>query len=567
MLSELYIKNLAIIEEAVIPFTDDFNAFTGETGAGKSILINGINAVLGQRVTKDIVRSGCDKATVSALFTDISDSVCEVLDEMGISHDDRQISLSREIFADGGSAARVNMMKSSVAVLREIGQRLVNIHGQHDNQVLLSPERHLGLLDSYGGLGDMLEDYRGSFRLLQEASRTLKRLTVERKERLEREDILRERVETIGALELCEGEDEELEREYHGAKNGGDILNDLSEAYTLLHGDDDDTPNVEELLSSACDSLTEAAEKSGSDDLKALAERLESARLEISDIAFEAGEQRDRVDVDPARIEYLADRLSEINRLKKKYSGDLSDVIRVYEEAAAELAAIEGSDGEINAAAKERERLLAEVSEKAKALSAAREKAAAAMSAQVEGELSFLDMPGVVIRAKMEKGKLTSTGLDSVEFMISANAGEDLKPLSKIASGGELSRIMLALKNVISEKDDVHTLIFDEIDTGVSGRAAEKIGIKLSEVSRRQQVLCVTHLSQMAVMADNHLLIEKQARDGRTYTSVRQLDSEGRKREIARIMVGGSITDTAIKNAEELLCKAQARKEKHGKNN
>lgn len=562
MLSELYIKNLAIIEEAAIPFTDDLNAFTGETGAGKSILINGINAVLGQRVTKDIVRSGCDKAVISALFTDLSDSMCLFLDEMGISHDDRQISLSREIFADGGSAARVNMVKSSVAVLREIGRRLVNIHGQHDNQVLLTPERHLGVLDSYGGLAPMLEEYQGAFRQLQEASRNLKRLTVEQRERMEREEILRERVETIGALELCEGEDEDLEREYRAARNGGDILRDLSETCLFLRGDDDDSPNVEELLSSACDSLGEAAEKSGSEELRTLAERLESARLEISDIAFEAGEQRDRVDVDPERLDYLSDRLGEINRLKKKYGGDLPDVIRVYEEAAAELSAIESSDSEIKAAAKERERLLADVSEKAKALSAARESAAAEMSAQVESELSFLDMPGVVIRAKIEKGKLTSTGLDSVEFMISANAGEDLKPLSKIASGGELSRIMLALKNVISEKDDVHTLIFDEIDTGVSGRAAQKIGIKLAQAAKRQQVLCVTHLSQMAVMADNHLLIEKQTKDGRTYTSVRQLDREERKREIARIMVGENITGTALKNADELLREAGERKEK-----
>ncbi len=562
MLSELYIKNLAIIEEAAIPFTDNFNAFTGETGAGKSILINGINAVLGQRVTKDIVRTGCDKAVISALFTNLTKSEEALLDEMGISHDDGQISLSREIMADGGSAARVNMMKASVAVLREIGGRLVNIHGQHDNGVLLTPEKHLGILDSYGGLDSVREEYHESFKRLQEASRHLKKLTVERRERLERQDILKERVETIGALELCEGEDEELEKEYRAARSGGDILRDLSEVCLLLRGDDDDSPNAEELLSSACESLNAAAEESGSESLGALAARLESARVELADIAYEASEERDRVDVDPARLEYLSDRLSEINRLKKKYSGDLSDVIKVYEEAAAELAAIESSDSEIEAAAEERERLLAEVSEKAKALSAAREKAAADFSKQVENELSFLDMPNVTIRAKMEKGKLTATGLDSVEFMISANAGEDLKPLSKIASGGELSRIMLALKNVISEKDDVHTLIFDEIDTGVSGRAAQKIGIKLAEVSRRQQVICVTHLSQMAVMADNHLLIEKQTRSGRTYTQVRKLDSDGRKNEIARIMVGENITDTALKNAAEMLSEAEDRKVK-----
>ncbi|MCM1577845.1 MAG: DNA repair protein RecN [Ruminococcus sp.] len=562
MLSELYIKNLAVIEEAAIPFTDDFNAFTGETGAGKSILINGINAVLGQRVTKDIVRTGCDRAVVSALFTELSKGEEDLLEEMGISHDDGQLSLSREIMADGESSARVNGLKSSVAVLREIGQRLVNIHGQHDNQLLLNTDRHLGILDSYGGLSEMRSDYHESFRLLQEASRRLKKLTVQRRERLERQDILRERVETIGALELSEGEDEELEKEYRAAGNSGEILRRLSEVCLLLHGDDDDTPNTEELIASACDSLNGAAEQSGSESLANLAARLESARVELADIAYEAAEERDRVDVDPARLEYLSDRLSEINRLKKKYCGGLSDVIKVYEEAAAELAAIESSDSEIEAAAAERERLLAEVSEKAKALSAARAKAAAELSEQVERELSFLDMPDVTVKAKMEKGKLTATGLDSVEFMISANAGEELKPLSKIASGGELSRIMLALKSVISEKDDVHTLIFDEIDTGVSGRAAQKIGIKLAEVSRRQQVICVTHLSQMAVMADNHLLIEKSTSGGRTFTQVRRLDEKGRKNEIARIMVGENITDTALKNASEMLSEARERKEK-----
>ena len=553
MLSELYIKNLAIIEEAVIPFTDNFNAFTGETGAGKSILINGINAVLGQRITKDIVRAGCDKAVITALFTELGDNVCQRLDELGISHDDGQITLTREINADGGSVARVNSRAAAVSVLREIGECLVNIHGQHDNQILMAPERHIGILDSYGGLDAQREDYFESFRHLQEISRKLKKMSLERKEKLEREELLRERAEEIGALDLEPGEDEELEAEYKIAGSSEDIRNGLEEAHEYLSGvEDSETPGALELISDACANLSALSDNS--DSLKKLYDRLETVRVELDDIISEIASERDSVDIDPERFGYLTERISELNRIKKKYGPELSDVIECYNNAVSELDDIEVSSDEIEKTAQEREKLLAEVSEKAKKLSAARTEAGERFSKQVEEELCFLDMTGVKIGVSMEKGKLTAAGMDTVEFMISTNKGEEMKPMSKIASGGELSRIMLALKNVIAEKDSIHTLIFDEIDTGVSGRAAQKIGIKLKSVSKNQQVLCVTHLSQLAVMADNHLLIEKQTRDdGRTYTSVHQLSFEERKREIARIMVGEDITDTALKNAEEML--------------
>lgn len=552
MLSELYIKNLAIIEEASIPFSDNFNVFTGETGAGKSILINGINAVLGQRITKDIVRAGCDKAVISALFTELSDNVCQRLDELGVSHEDRQITLTREISSDGGSIARVNSRASTVSVLREIGECLVNIHGQHDNQILMDPEKHLSILDSYGGLEKQTEEYHESFKQLQEISRRLKKLTLERKEKAEREELLREKIEEIGSLNIEENEDETLEAEYKIAQNSEDICSALNEAHSYLDGvDDSDVPGAAELISDACGDL--AAFSDAVPSLKALSDRLENVRAELEDIISEISSELDKIDIDAERYAYLTDRLNELNRIKKKYGPELSDVLECYNKAFEEISDFDLSSDEIEQTAERREKLLADVSEKAKELSAARAEAAGRFSAQVEEELKFLDMPNVKICAAMEKGKLTAAGMDTVEFMISTNAGEGMKPMSKIASGGELSRIMLALKNVIAEKDNIYTLIFDEIDTGVSGRAAQKIGIKLKQVSKHQQVLCVTHLSQMAVMADNHLLIEKKTRDGRTFTSVHKLDFEERKREIARIMVGENITDTALKNAEELL--------------
>ncbi|MGN0666947.1 MAG: DNA repair protein RecN [Huintestinicola sp.] len=552
MLSELYIKNLAIIEEAVIPFSDSFNAFTGETGAGKSILINGINAILGQRVTKDIVRAGCRKAEITALFTDLSDNVKTKLTELGIDCSDDQITLTREISADGGSIARVNSKTSSVSVLKEIGECLVNIHGQHDNQILLAPENHLHILDRFGGLETEEENYRESFRALQEVSRRLKKLVTEQRERIQREEMLRERTEEIAALDISDNEDELLEAEYRIAQNSEDIREALSEAHQLIDGDDEaEFSGAYEMLSNACRKLSVYSESI--ERIRSIYDRLENLRTELEDISAEISDQFERIDIDGERYGYLTDRIDKLTRIKKKYGPELSDVLECYRKSAEELEKIEGSTEEIEEISAERERLLAEVSSKAKHLSELRIEAGKRFSEQVEGELRFLDMPNVSIYVSVEKGKLTATGMDTVEFLISTNKGEGMKPMSKIASGGELSRIMLALKNVIADKDDIHTLIFDEIDTGVSGRAAQKIGIKLKQVSGIRQVLCVTHLSQLAVMADNHLLIEKQTVGERTFTSVHKLDFEERKHEIARIMCGEDITDTALKNAEELL--------------
>ena len=554
MLKELYIKNLAVISEAVIPFSDSFNVFTGETGAGKSILINGINAVLGQRVTKDIVRAGCDKAVITALFTDISDNAAAKLDELGISHDEGQISITREIMADGGSVARVNSRTATIAVIREIGEMLVNIHGQHDNQILLSPEKHLGILDSFGDLEGDVEDYRTVFHELQSVSRSLKKLIDEERERAGRAEIVMQRIKEIGEAEIEENEDELLENELKTAENSIEISQSLSTAYHMLDGDEDN----EGIAGIAADIINEISPYGSIvSGLAPLIKRLDSVRVELEDISSEILRLSERIEIDPGKASEISARLDLLNSLKKKYGPSLADVIANYESALEEEKQIGSSSEHIREYAAKREKLLTEVTEKAKKLSQRRKNAGEVFVDRIESELAFLNMPNVKLSVLQQQGKLTGCGMDSIEFLISTNAGEGMKPLSKIASGGELSRIMLAIKNVVADKDDIHTLIFDEIDTGVSGRAAQKIGIKLKSVSGSKQVICVTHLSQLAALADNHLLIEKQTRDDRTYTSVRQLDFEGRKYEIARIMNGDDITETALRNAEEILRRAE----------
>lgn len=550
MLSELYIENLAVIEKATIDFSDKLNVFTGETGAGKSILINGINAILGQRVTKDIVRTGTDKAVISALFTDIGDNVLQVLDELGISAEDGQLFLTREIRSDGGSVARVNSRAVNVSVLKAIGETLVTIHGQHDNQILMAPERHIEILDSYAESEALIEDYHSSFRELQSIAKKINKIKTEQSKKEFRMAELADIVEEINALNIHEGEDKEIEAELNISKNAVAISEALYMAKQLLSGDDDTDGAVE---------MTQRASKSveGYTDIMTeispIYDRLSSAAIEMEDISEEIGSLLDSLDIDPKRYDYLNQRSDELRRIMKKYGPELDDVLTTLENSQNELDELSGVEQSLDELNKEKERLLAEVSKKAKALSDHRKKAGERFVAQVTEELEFLNMPKVKLVVQQKTGKLTINGMDSIEFLISANLGEEPKPIAKIASGGELSRIMLALKNVIAEKDSIGTLIFDEIDTGVSGRAAQKIGIKLKQISRLRQVLCVTHLAQMAVMADNHLLIEKNIQGDRTVTTVRTLDHEQRKYEIARIMGGENITELMLENAEQYL--------------
>ena len=550
MLKEIYIQNLAVIKEAVIPLDRHLNIFTGETGAGKSILINGINAVLGQRCTKDIVRTGCDKAVITALFTELSDEVCAKLDELGVSHDDGEITVTREISADGGSVSRINHRTASAALLKEIGAMLINIHGQHDNQILLDSEKHLQILDDFGGDDSLLSEYRVTFRELQHTARRLGELKKQEQSRIERSRTLNEIIDDIGELELREGEDDELEKEYETAKNSEKTLIAIKNAVSLITGDE----AANDMIVSAETEI--AAFTDNSTQLNSLYERLSAAEIELADIASELESFADKVELDGQRLEYLGTRLNNINKMKRKYATDCEGLIKLYDDACREIMKLESSGSEIKELAEKREALLHKVTEQAKALYDYRETVAERFTRRVTEELEFLNMAGVIIAVKHEKGKLTVNGMDTVEFLISANKGEEPKPISKIASGGELSRIMLALKSVIADKDSIPTMIFDEIDTGVSGKAAQKIGIKLREIGQVRQVICVTHLSQIAVMADNHLLIEKQIVGERTETHVMQLDMDGRVAEIARIMGGEDPSDLMLDNARAEIKKA-----------
>ncbi|MCM1006978.1 MAG: DNA repair protein RecN [Ruminococcus flavefaciens] len=550
MLKEIYIRNLAVIREATIPLTDKLNIFTGETGAGKSILINGINAVLGQRCTKDIVRTGCDKAVITALFTELSPAVTAKLDELGVSHENDEITVTREISADGGSVSRINHRTASASLLKEIGSMLINIHGQHDNQILLDSEKHLHILDDFGGDNDLLEAYRKTFRELQQTARTLGELKKQEKSRIERSIYLNEIIDDIGELELEENEDETLEKEYDLAKNSEKTIISIKNAIQSINGED----AAAEMIVSA---ETELAGFTDDDArLNTLYERLSAAEIELSDIAAELENLADKIELDGQRLEYLGTRLNNINKMKRKYAEDCSGLIKLYDDACREVMQFESSQEEIEKLNAQKERLLHTVTEQAKALYEYREETAKKFAAQVTEELEFLNMSGVVISVMHDKGKLTVNGMDTVEFLISANKGEAPKPISKIASGGELSRIMLALKSVIAGRDSIPTMIFDEIDTGVSGKAAQKIGIKLREIGKVRQVICVTHLSQIAVMADNHLMIEKKIADDRTETNVTQLDFDGRVSEIARIMGGDNPSKLMLDNARAEIKKA-----------
>ena len=550
MLRELYIENLAVIKKASISLCNNLNIFTGETGAGKSILINGINAILGQRTTKDIVRTGCDKAVISALFTDVPEDTLDKLNEYGLSCEDNQITITREISSDGGSVARINMRAVNITVLKEIGETLINIHGQHDNQILLKPEKHIEILDNFGSLGDILNDYRECFKMLQDIAREINTLAINEKEKELRVTELQELINEIEELEISENEDKEIEDEFNHSKNFSMLFEGLNSANMLLCGNDDisgsivDVDNSAEKLIAMVDIMP---------NLEPLSKRLKDASIDLDDISSEISHIISKIDISPERFEYISKRRELLNKIKRKYGPELSDVIAFYNKCVSELEQLTGNESKIEVLKEKKSMLLNEVTVKAKSLSVARENASEKFIDQVTKELAFLDMPSVKLEVLQTKGKLTAHGMDNIEFLISANIGEPPKPIAKIASGGELSRIMLALKNVLADKDNIPTLIFDEIDTGVSGRAAQKIGIKLEEISKFRQVLCVTHLAQIAVMADNHLYIEKNVVDNATVTKVTTLDFNGRKKEIARIMGGDNITDLMLKNAEELI--------------
>ena len=550
MLAELYIENLAVIEKATIEFGEKLNVFTGETGAGKSILINGINAILGQRMTKDIVRTGSKKAIVTALFINIPDNIKEKLSNLGYDLEEDELTISREISIDGRSTARICGKPATNTILRDITDGLVNIHGQHDNQILLMSDRHLEILDNFGEIIPKLEEYRGNFRKLQSIARKIKSLALSEIEKAQRHEMLSYQVRELEELSLKKNEDDELEQELKLYRNSADIFNRLNEAKVAISGDDDQY-GAGELAENALNALEQIT--SYSPEIKEIHERMSSISIELDDLQSEIAGYLYDIDVNPDKLAQLEDRLASLRRIQRKYGMSINECIAHLDKCKAEIDELESFDDVIEELEQRKNEILAEVTNQAYELREMRLKAAKKFVDSVTQELKYLDMPNVKLDVELTEGKLTSNGIDTAEFLISANIGEPPKPISKIASGGELSRIMLALKSVLADKDDIPSLVFDEIDTGISGKAAQKVGRKLAEIAANRQVLCVTHLAQIAIMADVHMLIEKNVVGDRTYTEVSPLDFNSRQYEIARIMAGDNHTELMLKNARELL--------------
>lgn len=547
MLRELSIENLAVIEKATAGFGGSFNVFTGETGAGKSILIGGINAILGQRTTKDIVRTGASKAVITALFDELPEEVSKKLSELGFESSE-ELLLSREIFADGRSSARINGRTATAAMLKEIGSMLVDVHGQHENRILMSNDNQRDILDSYAGLAEELEPYRKAFREFAGVSKRLKALVEDEKNREYKMEHLSAAIEELSALELEKGDGERLERELERVRNEARIRSAVWNAYGCLNSDGD-VPAATELLRSAANSLLKIADF----EPKAaeLAERIQSIIPEADDIA---GEIFSLVGDEPEdRETELSDKVSALKHAQRKYNMDSDELVDYLEQCKEELSDLSGADDRIEDLTARKHELAETVKELAESVSVKRKDASERLSEEIRAQLEFLDMPDVRIIFAVNPDKITINGKDSVELLISANAGEEPKPLTKIASGGELSRIMLAIKSVLAENDNIPTLIFDEVDAGISGRAAQKVGIKLRETSQKRQVLCITHLAQIASKAHCHLLIEKSVEGERTFTRITELDFEGRKRELARIIDGSGESESSLAAAREML--------------
>lgn len=544
MLRELSIENLAVIENARASFCGGFNVFTGETGAGKSVLIGGVNAILGQRAARDVVRAGAEKAVITALFDELSDEVRKKIEELGFSAED-ELVLSREIFADGKSAARINGRTATASMLREIGELLVDIHGQHDNRILMSNDNQRDILDNYAGISEKIEAYRERFREFSRVSRELKKLSEEAEIRSLKIERLTATVADLQPLELEKGEAEQLEKELKSARASAKNAELLGSAYGCLTAEEGAA--VLELLKIAEEKLAKVEDSGKAEELRA---RIISAAGELSDVADELFNLSDEAAEE--REARLSERVSAIKTAARKYNLDADELVDYLEKCENELRELSGADDKTEELNAKKHSLAEEIKKSAGEISELRKDAAERLSESIQKELAFLDMPNVRIFFELKPDKITINGMDSVELMISANLGEEPKPLNKIASGGELSRIMLAVKCVLAGNDGVPTMIFDEIDSGISGRAAQKVGIKLRELSGKRQVMCITHLAQIAAKADNHLVLEKNTENGRTFTQISQPDFGGRVREIARI-IDGSGSAESLAAAEEML--------------
>ena len=547
MLSLLHIENIAVIERSEISFQPGFNVLTGETGAGKSIVIDAISAILGERAYRDMIRTGTEKASVRAVFTDVPE--LPWFADNGVEYDAETV-IQREIFLDGRNVCRVNGSLVNVTILHKLGIQLINIHGQHDSASLFDEENHLTLLDEFGDHSRLIHTYKEKYEAVLTLRREISSFTMDESEKLRRMETLRYQIAEIEKAELEAGEDETLEERRRLLQSAEKIADGMNDAVENLYGGED-SDGASSMLATAERALARISKYS--DSIAELHEKIADLMYQVEDAARLVLDARDELSYSEEELDRIESRLDVIHKLRKKYGATCADILAYLQKAKQELDEIEFADDHLERLKGKLQKAEKEAWDAAEELREARKATAQIMSARILGELAQLDMPRVQFSCRFTPTELASNGADAVAFYMSANAGEDLKPLSKVASGGELARIMLAMKNVLAEKDQVNTLIFDEVDTGVSGRAAQKVAEKLRSVAQHKQVLCVTHLPQLAALAQNHLLIAKEERDGRTYTTVTPLDIEGRKMELARIIGGANITETTLKSAEEML--------------
>ena len=549
MLSSLQIENVAVIQKAEVHFKPGLNVLTGETGAGKSILIDSINAILGNRTSKDLVRTGASKAVIRAAFEEVPGTVLDSLEKAGYERSDA-LMLSREITAEGKSTCRINGMPATAAVLRELCGGLININGQHDSVGLLNPARHLGILDDYAQNSAEFQDYYVLYRELVRIKRELDAMITDEAEKQRKIDLLSYQVQEIEDAGLTAGEEQTLESRRKILANASAIRDKIAQSYALLSGDDESSGAVD-LLGEASHAIDTAAQLD--DALAAASSQLLDLYYNAKDVAADLIGRLDSYDTNDAELDEIEQRLDLIYKLKRKYGDTVEDVIEFGQNAREELERIQSSQERHDHLQAEKRRLYALAREKAEALTQTRLNAFEALNKRISGTLDFLNMPGVRMTLRHTRGPLASHGQDSIEFYISTNPGEAPKPLAKIASGGELSRITLAIKNAMADKDAVPTVIYDEIDSGVSGKAAGRIGEVLRQSAQGHQILCITHTAQIAALADCHLLIQKNVANDRTYTEIHPLDEEGRVEALARLISGDHVTELSRANAREML--------------
>lgn len=556
MLTDFYIENIAVVEKTNIEFKEGLNVLTGETGAGKSIIIDAIHAVLGHRTSKEIIRNGASSAFVSATFCGLNDFVLNKAQELGFLVEDDTIIISRELSLSGKNTCRVNDRPATVSAIRELSRYLINIHGQNDNLEILSPESHITYIDNLGEYDDLKNKYLLAYKKYNDCAKKLKEYDLDENKRLSQIDLLTFQVNEINEAQLELGEDESLESEKLLLLNGEKICKSLNSAKSSFNKDGG-------VLSSLDEAVYDLQKAAGMyPQIEGLSNRVYDIYYELRDCSDELDGYIDELDLNPYRLDEIENRLDLIYKLKRKYGNSVEEILKYGEDAQISLDELLKYDFNKTQLEKECKEYLNEANLLAEKLSDERKKVSLDFQRQVKKEMQFLDMPNVELVVKIEKTPLCESGCDKIEFLISANVGEPPKPVSKIASGGELSRMMLAIKTVLAKSDMTQTLIFDEIDTGISGSATRKVGLKLKEVSKSRQVMCVTHQAQIAALADTHFKIKKQIENGRTFTVVEPLDLDGRKKELARIVGGVEITQAALDYAQELL--SQNAKDENG---